>query len=61
MMSLTVFTAVVVVVVVRFFFCSGESVPLHASAPGDIIIGGLFPLHRQTNRRTTQGPLSCSQ
>lgn len=61
MMSLTVFTAaVIVIVIVRFFLCSGESVPFHAYSPGDIIIGGLFPIHRQTNQRTTQGPLSCS-
>ncbi|KAM3863930.1 G-protein coupled receptor family C group 6 member A-like [Diretmus argenteus] len=30
------------------------------SAPGDIIIGGLFPIHGQTNRTTVPGPVSCT-
>ncbi|XP_039642199.1 G-protein coupled receptor family C group 6 member A-like [Perca fluviatilis] len=34
---------------------------LNAYSPGDIIIGGLFPIHLQTNRTTTPGPLSCSE
>uniref|UniRef100_A0A8P4G6T3 G-protein coupled receptors family 3 profile domain-containing protein n=1 Tax=Dicentrarchus labrax TaxID=13489 RepID=A0A8P4G6T3_DICLA len=32
--------------------CSGENGLLHAYSPGDIIIGGLFPVHRETNRST---------
>ncbi|XP_076605420.1 G-protein coupled receptor family C group 6 member A-like [Chaetodon auriga] len=39
--------------------CSGENGLLHAYSPGDIIIGGLFPLHMKTNRSTIHGPLSC--
>nr|XP_057947327.1 G-protein coupled receptor family C group 6 member A-like [Doryrhamphus excisus] len=39
---------------------SGENSLLNAYFPGDIIIGGLFPLHLQTNRTTIPGPVSCS-
>ncbi|XP_074548497.1 G-protein coupled receptor family C group 6 member A-like [Halichoeres trimaculatus] len=41
--------------------CSGEKGPVHAYSPGDIMIGGLFPLHIHTNRNTTHGPSSCSR
>ncbi|XP_044230393.1 G-protein coupled receptor family C group 6 member A-like [Thunnus albacares] len=40
--------------------CSGDDGFLHAYSPGDIIIGGLFPIHLNTNRTTTPGPVSCS-
>ncbi|CAK6962104.1 G-protein coupled receptor family C group 6 member A-like [Scomber scombrus] len=43
-----------------FCLCSGENVFLHAYSPGDIIIGGLFPIHLNTNRTTTPGPISCT-
>uniref|UniRef100_A0A4W6CGX7 G-protein coupled receptors family 3 profile domain-containing protein n=1 Tax=Lates calcarifer TaxID=8187 RepID=A0A4W6CGX7_LATCA len=43
-----------------FHSCSGENGLLRAYSNGDIIIGGLFPLHSKTNRTTTPGPLSCS-
>ncbi|XP_037097940.1 G-protein coupled receptor family C group 6 member A-like [Syngnathus acus] len=33
---------------------------LNAYLPGDIIIGGLFPIHLQTNRTSIPGPISCS-
>ncbi|XP_077396107.1 G-protein coupled receptor family C group 6 member A-like [Festucalex cinctus] len=39
---------------------SEENTLLNAYLPGDIIIGGLFPLHLQTNRTATPGPVSCS-
>ncbi|XP_040916397.1 G-protein coupled receptor family C group 6 member A-like [Toxotes jaculatrix] len=39
---------------------SGENRLLHAYSPGDIIVGGLLPIHLKTNRTTTPGPLSCS-
>ncbi|XP_032355917.1 G-protein coupled receptor family C group 6 member A-like [Etheostoma spectabile] len=42
-----------------FWHCSGFGL-LNAYSPGDIIIGGLFPIHLQTNRTTIPGPLSCS-
>ncbi|KAK2826393.1 hypothetical protein Q5P01_020607 [Channa striata] len=38
---------------------SEETGSLHAYYPGDIIIGGLFPVHQMTNRSTTPGPLNC--
>ncbi|KAL3968468.1 MHC class I antigen [Sarotherodon galilaeus] len=38
----------------------GENSLLHAYYHGDIIIGGLFPIHLKTNRTNTSGPLSCS-
>ncbi|XP_077477007.1 G-protein coupled receptor family C group 6 member A-like [Stigmatopora argus] len=31
-----------------------------AYLPGDIVIGGLFPIHLQSNRTGVPGPLSCS-
>ncbi|XP_068574243.1 G-protein coupled receptor family C group 6 member A-like [Cebidichthys violaceus] len=40
--------------------CSGEKVSLHAYSPGDIMIGGVFPIHREINRSTLPGQLSCS-
>ncbi|KAM6918054.1 G-protein coupled receptor family C group 6 member A-like [Lycodopsis pacificus] len=40
--------------------CLGENVSLHAYSPGDIIIGGLFPIHGEINRSTVSGQLSCS-
>ncbi|XP_026211598.1 G-protein coupled receptor family C group 6 member A-like isoform X1 [Anabas testudineus] len=43
-----------------FLPCSGENGLQHAYSPGDIIIGGLFPLHLTTNRSAIPGPLSCS-
>lgn len=53
---LLLFVAAVVV------FCRGscKNEPLHAYSPGDITIGGLFPVHRQTNRSERHGLLSCS-
>ncbi|XP_061700332.1 G-protein coupled receptor family C group 6 member A-like [Syngnathoides biaculeatus] len=33
---------------------------LNAYLPGDIVIGGLFPIHLQTNRTTIPGPVSCT-
>ncbi|XP_065803853.1 G-protein coupled receptor family C group 6 member A-like [Labrus bergylta] len=45
---------------VSFTHPSGRDV-LHAYSPGDIIIGGLFPFHTQTDRNTTHGPSSCSE
>ncbi|KAM9842984.1 G-protein coupled receptor family C group 6 member A-like [Aulostomus maculatus] len=38
----------------------GETQFLRAFSPGDVIIGGLFPIHLQTNRTTDPGPVSCS-
>ncbi|XP_063353832.1 G-protein coupled receptor family C group 6 member A-like [Pelmatolapia mariae] len=43
-----------------FHSSSGENSLLHAYYHGDIIIGGLFPIHLKTNRTNTSGPLSCS-
>ncbi|XP_022606896.1 G-protein coupled receptor family C group 6 member A-like [Seriola dumerili] len=43
-----------------FHSCSGEHGLLRAYSPGDIIIGGLFPIHLKTNRTTANGPISCS-
>ncbi|XP_028994782.1 G-protein coupled receptor family C group 6 member A-like [Betta splendens] len=40
--------------------CLSQMPFLRAYSPGDIIIGGLFPLHVTTNRSTTPGPLFCS-
>nr|XP_061798667.1 G-protein coupled receptor family C group 6 member A-like [Nerophis lumbriciformis] len=37
-----------------------DNFSLNAYLPGDIIIGGLFPLHLQTNRTTIPEPVSCS-
>ncbi|XP_034713302.1 G-protein coupled receptor family C group 6 member A-like [Etheostoma cragini] len=42
-----------------FWHCSCCGL-LNAYSPGDIIIGGLFPIHLKTNRTTIPGPLSCS-
>uniref|UniRef100_I3KU16 G-protein coupled receptors family 3 profile domain-containing protein n=1 Tax=Oreochromis niloticus TaxID=8128 RepID=I3KU16_ORENI len=38
----------------------GQNSFLRAYSPGNIIIGGLFPIHLKTNRTNTSGPLSCS-
>ncbi|XP_028251838.1 G-protein coupled receptor family C group 6 member A-like [Parambassis ranga] len=39
---------------------SDNDTRLHAFSPGDIMIGGLFPIHIKTNRSENPGPLSCS-
>ncbi|XP_026162105.1 G-protein coupled receptor family C group 6 member A-like [Mastacembelus armatus] len=44
-----------------FHPCSGGTGLRHAYSAGDIIIGGLVPVHLSTNRSTTLGPLSCIQ
>ncbi|KAM4723443.1 G-protein coupled receptor family C group 6 member A-like [Anableps anableps] len=41
------------------FHSSFENNDLHAYLPGDIMIGGLFPIHLQTNRTISPGPVSC--
>uniref|UniRef100_A0A3Q3MGV8 G-protein coupled receptor family C group 6 member A-like n=1 Tax=Mastacembelus armatus TaxID=205130 RepID=A0A3Q3MGV8_9TELE len=41
--------------------CSGETGLLHAYSAGDIIIGGLVPVHTSINRSTARGPHSCIQ
>ncbi|XP_054893948.1 G-protein coupled receptor family C group 6 member A-like isoform X2 [Poeciliopsis prolifica] len=41
------------------FHSSAENIDLHAYLHGDVIIGGIFPIHQQTNRTTDPGPLSC--
>ncbi|KAI3367969.1 hypothetical protein L3Q82_026793 [Scortum barcoo] len=56
MFSLCFFVTIICI----FCPCSGEDGLLHAYSPGDIIIGGLVPVHTKTNRSTTPGPLSCS-
>uniref|UniRef100_A0A3Q4HDW7 Receptor ligand binding region domain-containing protein n=1 Tax=Neolamprologus brichardi TaxID=32507 RepID=A0A3Q4HDW7_NEOBR len=38
----------------------GQNTFLRAYSPGNIIIGGLFPIHLKTNRTNTSAPLSCS-
>ncbi|XP_023129920.1 G-protein coupled receptor family C group 6 member A-like [Amphiprion ocellaris] len=40
--------------------CLGVNSPLHAYSPGDIIIGGLFPIHSKTNRTTLPGAIACN-
>uniref|UniRef100_A0A668A0Z7 G-protein coupled receptors family 3 profile domain-containing protein n=1 Tax=Myripristis murdjan TaxID=586833 RepID=A0A668A0Z7_9TELE len=39
-------------IICPFCSCSEQDGPLHMYVPGDIIIGGLFPVHLQTNRTT---------
>uniref|UniRef100_A0A667ZJ21 G-protein coupled receptor family C group 6 member A n=1 Tax=Myripristis murdjan TaxID=586833 RepID=A0A667ZJ21_9TELE len=41
-------------IICPFCSCSEQDGPLHMYVPGDIIIGGLFPVHLQTNRTTIQ-------
>ncbi|XP_035988719.1 LOW QUALITY PROTEIN: G-protein coupled receptor family C group 6 member A-like [Fundulus heteroclitus] len=43
-----------------FHSCS-ENNNLHVYLPGDIMIGGLFPIHQQTNRMEEPGPISCHE
>ncbi|XP_059209539.1 G-protein coupled receptor family C group 6 member A-like [Centropristis striata] len=43
-----------------FCSCSGDIGLLHAYSPGDVIIGGLFPIHLKSNRSESPTPLSCS-
>ncbi|XP_026008551.1 G-protein coupled receptor family C group 6 member A-like [Astatotilapia calliptera] len=42
-----------------FHSCLGENGLLRVYYPGNIIIGGLFPIHLKTNRTDTSGPLFC--
>uniref|UniRef100_A0A3B3UY99 G-protein coupled receptor family C group 6 member A-like n=1 Tax=Poecilia latipinna TaxID=48699 RepID=A0A3B3UY99_9TELE len=41
------------------FHFSSENTDLHAYLDGDVIIGGLFPVHEKTNRTKAPGPISC--
>ncbi|KAG7225155.1 hypothetical protein INR49_014786, partial [Caranx melampygus] len=43
-----------------FHSCAADHGLLRAYSPGDIIIGGLFPVHLKTDRTTATGPISCS-
>uniref|UniRef100_A0A667ZEA8 G-protein coupled receptors family 3 profile domain-containing protein n=1 Tax=Myripristis murdjan TaxID=586833 RepID=A0A667ZEA8_9TELE len=48
-------------IICPFCSCSEQDGPLHMYVPGDIIIGGLFPVHLQTNRTTMPGnKISCT-
>ncbi|KAM9786522.1 G-protein coupled receptor family C group 6 member A-like isoform 2-T2 [Syngnathus typhle] len=49
-----------VVVSIMAVVPSEEHNLLNAYLPGDIIIGGLFPIHLQTNRTSIPAPISCS-
>uniref|UniRef100_A0A8C2XSR3 G-protein coupled receptors family 3 profile domain-containing protein n=1 Tax=Cyclopterus lumpus TaxID=8103 RepID=A0A8C2XSR3_CYCLU len=44
---------------VVFCPCSGKSY-LHAHSHGDVMIGGLFPLHQETDYDITPGQLTCT-
>uniref|UniRef100_A0A665V502 G-protein coupled receptors family 3 profile domain-containing protein n=1 Tax=Echeneis naucrates TaxID=173247 RepID=A0A665V502_ECHNA len=44
-----------------FHLSSGESVPVHTYSSGDIIIGGLFPMHAKTNKSTAGEWISCRE
>uniref|UniRef100_A0A8C5DK13 G-protein coupled receptor family C group 6 member A-like n=1 Tax=Gouania willdenowi TaxID=441366 RepID=A0A8C5DK13_GOUWI len=41
--------------------CSGEAALMRVYSPGDIIIGGLFPVHLKTNRNQKPGELTCTE
>ncbi|XP_007575308.2 G-protein coupled receptor family C group 6 member A-like [Poecilia formosa] len=43
------------------FHFSSENTDLHAYLDGDVIIGGLFPVHEKTNRTKAPGPISCEE
>ncbi|XP_049596107.1 G-protein coupled receptor family C group 6 member A [Syngnathus scovelli] len=49
-----------VVVSIMAVLPSEEHNLLNAYLPGDIIIGGLFPIHLETNRTSIPGPISCT-
>uniref|UniRef100_A0A3Q3MA76 G-protein coupled receptor family C group 6 member A-like n=1 Tax=Mastacembelus armatus TaxID=205130 RepID=A0A3Q3MA76_9TELE len=55
------FLCVCVSILTVFHPCSGGTGLRHAYSAGDIIIGGLVPVHLSTNRSPTPGPLSCIQ
>lgn len=57
----TMLPFLLIAIVGGFLSCLVENAPLHAYSPGDIVIGGLFPIQKLTNRKTTQGPLTCSE
>lgn len=43
-------------------FChSGDDAAPHARSPGDVIIGGLFPIHLKTNRSEIPENVICSE
>uniref|UniRef100_A0A087XW95 G-protein coupled receptors family 3 profile domain-containing protein n=1 Tax=Poecilia formosa TaxID=48698 RepID=A0A087XW95_POEFO len=57
----TMFQLKLLVTFMCVFHSSTKNSDLHAYLHGDVIIGGLFPVHEKTNRTKAPGPISCEK
>ncbi|XP_035988712.1 LOW QUALITY PROTEIN: G-protein coupled receptor family C group 6 member A-like [Fundulus heteroclitus] len=57
----TMFLLKLLVTLMSVFHSSSKNNYLHVYSPGDIMIGGLFPIHQQRNTTKDSGPISCDE
>ncbi|XP_035988716.1 G-protein coupled receptor family C group 6 member A-like [Fundulus heteroclitus] len=57
----TMFLLKLLVTLMSVFHSSSKNNYLHVYSPGDIMIGGLFPIHQQKNTTKDSGLISCDE